>query len=86
MANRLHSEVAISVFTYAGSLSQVGSARNLGPTLFNIFISYLDAGLDSTLTLSADDTKLSGEMERSEIRALLHRDLNRQVEREARTV
>lgn len=28
LANRLHSEVAISVFTYAGSLSQVGSTRN----------------------------------------------------------
>lgn len=45
----------------------------LGPTLFNSFINDPDAGVDSTLIMSADDTKLSGEMDTSEIRALLQR-------------
>ena len=56
------------VFTQTDSLSQVGSP---GPH------AVLDDGNKSTLTKFADDTKLGSEVDMSEGRAILQRDLNR---------
>ncbi|KAK4814877.1 hypothetical protein QYF61_027906, partial [Mycteria americana] len=70
--------VVISAF-YSGwhhITSGVPWGSILGPTLLNIFINDLDDVIENTFPKFADDTKVGGEVDTSEGRAILQRDLD----------
>ena len=63
----------------AGGQSLAGFCRDpiLGAVVFNLFINYLDAGLEGVLIKFVDDTKLGGAVDTVKAREALQRGLDR---------